>query len=441
MSGILEINDVALRMYSPEGEDIIEPGYALIDTDGGLLLGNAALEKSRINPPRTENDFWHWMDTQPIKAAARNYQHNADLVFAQLEDLYRRSGVNRELNLLVPSNYTPDQLSMLLGIAQHAGVEIRQVYDAALASSINHAGPGIQRLVYTDIYLHHCVITQLARVGDELSVAEFRVVPGAGLLNFFDAWLHGIADLFVRGSRFDPLHDAVTEQKAFDQIYAYYLNTNADGRARPDRLTIELENRHIELSRQQFSAMGESIYRKIQGVAESLDVSKDANRLISDRVARLPGWQEFVDAAPLPADSAIAGILEHEQDADGEGVGYITSLALPAGQSGEGVAAVGNVTVSTHLLCGAEALPLNPTVTYLEPSTSGVRLRSNRTPEVMASIENTGNGHQLKVIREGELSINGKAVNSATLGAGDLIRVDSSGVELVMIRVRGDGAH
>ena len=428
-------------MHPPEGEDIIEPGYALIDADGSLLLGNAALQKSRINPPKTENDFWHWMDTQPIKAAARNYQHNADLVFAQLDDLCRRSGDNRELNLLVPSNYTADQLSMLLGIAQHAGVEVRQVYDAALVSSINHADPGSERLVYTDLYLHHCVITLLVNEGDELRVAEFRVVPGAGLLNFFDAWLHGVADLFVRGTRFDPLHDAVTEQKAFDQIYAYYSKANTAGRAVRDRLTIELENRPVELSSQQFSAMGEVIYKRIQAVVDTLDSSNDAVHLISDRVARLPGWQGFLDATPLPADAAIQGVPDYDPESAEEGVGYITSLALPAVDPGDAVLSANNVAVATHLLRGTEALPLHPTVTYLEPGMGGVRLRADKSPDILASIERTGSGHELTVIRQGEVSVNGKSVVTAKLGAGDLIRVESSQVELVLIRVRGDGAH
>jgi hypothetical protein len=441
VTGVLEINDVALRMHSPDREDIVEPGFALVDVKDGLLLGQAALEKSRINPPRTENDFWHWMDTQPIKAAARSYQHNADLVFAQLEDLCRRSGDNRELNLIVPSNYSSDQLSMLLGIAQHAGVEVKQVYDAALVSTINNAGTGLERLVYMDMYLHHCVITRLVRVDDNLGVDEFRVVPGAGLLNFFDVWLHGVADLFVRGTRFDPLHDAHTEQKAFDQINGYYQSPITDGGANPDRLTIELENRHIELSRQQFSSMGEPILRKIQGVADSLDTDGSARRLVSDRIARLPGWEGFIGATPTGASAAVNGVLNRSTETDSDGVGYVVSLPLPADGPAESVIPKDDVVTATHLLRGLEALPLRRGTTYLEIAGSGVRLRSDKTQDALASLSNSGGEHDLTVFRDGEIAVNGDIVSSAALGLGDRIAVTSSGDELTLISVRTNGTN
>ena len=76
-SALFELNDARLRWVV--GDKVVESiGMALVESDGSVVFGDAAVVQSRLRPTHISSEYWHRLDTQPIKARAGNIQHHAD---------------------------------------------------------------------------------------------------------------------------------------------------------------------------------------------------------------------------------------------------------------------------------------------------------------------------------------------------------------------------
>src|SRR5690606_1965713 len=87
--------------------------------------------------------------------------------------------------------------------------------DAAVAASARPY-PGRQ-LVYVDAGLHRVSVTPL-RQQDEAVAESEHVLDAAGLASATDLLARWIADAFVMTTRFDPFHDAESEQALYDRL-------------------------------------------------------------------------------------------------------------------------------------------------------------------------------------------------------------------------------
>ena len=153
MTAVLEINDIGL-LLSIDAEPIFEsPGYAMVN-DKEILIGDAALAQSRLQPNRIQNRFWDQLSMEELPkpmAQARNY---ADLAFAHLKIISAQLADQAERRIVfsVPGTYDRQQLALLLGMAKECGLEVVGLVDTAVAAS-PHAVPG-HTLLFLDIFLH-----------------------------------------------------------------------------------------------------------------------------------------------------------------------------------------------------------------------------------------------------------------------------------------------
>ena len=144
----------------------------------------------------------------------------ADLAHAHLSSLLTepvRAGA-QELLLAVPPGYSREQLGLLIGIANECGIVARGLVDQGLAACATL--PAVPHMLHLDLHLHQATATlvEVARAESMLRRARYELLPGCGVLAFQQALAQSIAAAFVRETRFDPLHEAATEQRLYDRL-------------------------------------------------------------------------------------------------------------------------------------------------------------------------------------------------------------------------------
>ena len=139
-----------------------------------------------------------------------------DLVHGHLESVWREARARTsEVLLAVPGVYQERQLGRLVGIAQALGLPVSGIADAALAAA--SAGFSGERLLHVELGQRRAVVTQI-RQGASLVRERVASIERWGADEVQDAQMRGAAEAFVKQARFDPLHDAATEQALFDRL-------------------------------------------------------------------------------------------------------------------------------------------------------------------------------------------------------------------------------
>ena len=217
----IELNDAGIVAANAEGEIVgPSPGYAHMD-GSALLVGQPAMSRSRLNPRRSLNTFWDGLGTDPLSRPFPEQLTQADLAHRHLQefvtDLSEWQGeetVPRVL-LAIPGSFLTWQLGLLLGISRSAGLAVQGLVDSAVAAAVGKAPGGA--VFHLDVQLHRVVWTEL---DTSAGVSRRRVEENGsvGWVGLVDAWAKDIAAQFLRATRFDPLHNAASEQDLYNEI-------------------------------------------------------------------------------------------------------------------------------------------------------------------------------------------------------------------------------
>ena len=212
----LDVSDGGLLGLAEDGAVLgPSPGCALVDGDEPIF-GEEALRRSRLFPRLVASDFWSRLDAAPLGPPFPDGLSSADLVHGHLGGLWDRAKKGTgEVVLAVPGVYDERQLGLLLGIAQALEMPVTGLVDAAVAAA--SAGFPGERLLHVDLGLRRAVVTEI-RQGTSLVRERVARLDRWGQDEVLDAELRAAAAAFVRQSRFDPLHDAATEQALFDRL-------------------------------------------------------------------------------------------------------------------------------------------------------------------------------------------------------------------------------
>jgi hypothetical protein len=312
---VIEINDAAITASDGETVLLESPGYAIVERDQ-VLVGKAALRRTRLNPRATYDRFWNQLSLDRLSRRYDKVQHHADLAYHHLAAVWNaiKSDVD-EVIFAVPGTFSKKQLGLLLGVAKACAIPAVGLVDAALAAASQANGSGT--LWHVDIQLHHTVLTQL-HAGARLERVNVHTIPRTGLITMREAWMNAIADAFVRDARFDPTQLAHTEQALYDRLPSWLACLEAENYA-----TLELQTGHathrINLHRERLIQMTARLYQEIgQHVNSRLRPGESTMLLISHRLAQLPGLYEALSApsgcriASLEARATARGVLTNE---------------------------------------------------------------------------------------------------------------------------------
>ena len=354
----IEINDAGIEVGIDGEIADTSPGFAVMDGDK-LLVGAEAIKNARLLPRWTNNRFWNQLNTDALANATPTTRHHADLAFAHLEALWQpiKDDCDRVI-FLVPTFYDRDQLGLLLGMATECGIPVKGVADTALASAVDHVTS--DQVLHLDIHLHRITLTQLS-AGTLLRRGDTATIADTGMFTFWDRWANIVAKQFIQSSRFDPMHEAGTEQLLFNQLPAW-IETLTNQRASNFELTAQAATHSTAVSIDQLSTAGTQIYPAIVQAIRS-SVTADTSLLLSHRFSGFPGLQDSLGLVNnlkvinLPVDSAIHGAFTHADNiipADG-GLQHVLSLPIDRTTVTEKRALA---SAPTHLLVGHQALAI-----------------------------------------------------------------------------------
>lgn len=449
MTLLLELNDAGVRVHRDGAVAIDSPGYVHIDRKT-VLVGEAARQHAKLDPTRTENEFWQRLSRDELKQRNRVARYQADLAYLHLESLWKEADLTgAPVIAAVPGDYSKEQIALLLGMLRRLEAPVSAVVDLGVAGS-TRPRPG-RTLLHLDVHLHRAVLTAFEQ-GAVLDRIRTRSTREVGLVRLLDAWAFAVAGVFVRHTRFDPMHDAAVEQSLYDQLLGW-----ADLLSDRNELAVALHHggRHYEaeLHRRDIVAAAEGSYRLVSGfVSDELPADKPVTLQLTDRAARIPGLSETLARLPeveiveLPADSASAGLdrLYLPRQSDG-GVPYVTSKPWFDRDSLDrhvDALATFRRTLPTHVLVGARARPLGDSLTVgtalngsdalILEDVEGLR------PEHL-ELRREGDQVVVAALSDGETLINGvPAQPGQAVAAGDWLRVGSPGAELLLIAVDED---
>ena len=459
----IELTDPGVLISDDRGVIVDpSPGYAHLEGTS-LLVGQEARARSRLNPRRSLNDFWDKLGTDPLPRPFPEQLNQADLVYRHLEELWKQAtkaiGDDDAIEgvlLAVPGSFLTWQLGLVLGIARSAGLPVSGLIDSALASAAGHSSSG--RVLHLEILLHRFVWTEMDGSSGliRLRVEESGAV---GLSSLHDAWAKLIADQFVRSTRFDPMHNATSEQALYDSLPGW-LEILKDNDVAEASLEYGGREYTINVARSQIVAAVEDQIRTISDMSLALsDADVAAQLLLTPIAATVPGLRSRLvelgaaEVVELPRGAAAAGALAHraQLEVDGDELPFVIRLGEISGQK-ESAKEDRSSTIGgsqaeprrrpTHLVYAGMAYPIGE-----EPFWLGVALAGDqRGLNLSGATAGISRSHchirryDNRVLIEDHSTygtyLNERPINgSGEAGAGDLIRLGSPGIKIPLIAV------
>lgn len=362
------------------------------------------------------------------------------------------------LRIAVPPALDTDALGWVLAACREAALAVDGFHDAA---ALAVAALGLEgEVIVPAVGLTQLSVTRVVVADGEARRRAARVSREAGLLSVQQRWLEMIAEAMVLRSRFDPLHEAASEQRLYD-----LLPTAAARAAREGSATLELPagaaSCAVTLSRDQFAAAARPLTRALVASVDALrSDGAPPTLLLSETLLELPGVVEALSALP--------GVRLHAMDADlvaraasmlpvvADAAAEATAVEVPLRRGIAVGAILGEArvveitpeaarTAPTHVLWRGSAIPLVPG-TALEvgraPAADGIRLDEGLAgvSRLHCTLRHGPEGVQVIDHAAYGTWLNGRRIaGRARLAAGDRLRIGDPGVELALIAV-GSGA-
>jgi FHA domain-containing protein len=460
----LELIDSGLLLARQRGEtsEVLTevPGIAFLGDDT-TLTGSAAVERIRLNPLLAHTNFWRGLSTEDLTRPSRLARTTADIAFAQAEQLLGPHKSDGESVLLaVPAGYSREQLPLLLGVINETGVRVSGLVDAALAACSLEPAPA--RVLHLDLELHQAILTVLEYSGGDrsgLKRSRYEIALRHGVLDLHQTVRQLVAETFIRKTRFDPLHDASTEQRLVGQV-----PTLLDQLREQEQTVVAMQfgdrPLEVEIERAQVIAALEPHYVELLRLVQGARVAGMQIQLrLAPRIAAYPGLVERFgtlrdcEVRLLPRGAAALGTLQYEAAVSRpDSLALVYHLPIARAAGGEAAAAAPEATPAplrpTHLLFQGRAWRISDQPLVIGWSVSQER----RALTLPSSSPGLSRSHCTVVRRNGAVMIEdhstyGSYVNEervagrTALTVGDRLRLGSPGVTLELIQlVNDDGA-
>lgn len=431
---LIEIHDAGVRVLLDGKVVCASPGVAVIEKSE-VIVGRAAEARAHFEPRAVNTRFWQQLNETPLRQKNRKCRHHADLAYHHLSAVLAEAGRPDEAIIAVPSTFEPQQLALLLGIAAACGLRVSGLVDYAVAALAGTAAPGAYAVA--ELYQHHAAVTSV-RVGEKVRREAVVSIDQSGLSRIHEACVDLIADAFLEQSRFDPLHEAATEQLLYTHLPGWLNEARTAGEL---SLAIEYDGARFaaRIPVREILRITEMV---LAPVAEA--VPSDSMLVLAPWLARQPGAVSHLpDSITLPENAVQIGTSQHRLALGTGKDGVAFTLELPRttkptleSRASESVPHVNRAargaTHPTHVLGGAIAHALTPEPLNL--SADGKISRAGAQP-VPCSLAMEGPLARLKV-SSGSVLVNGRHVaDDCTVLAGDRISFDGGQAAFMAIRV------
>jgi len=387
MVDALHINDNNLVLDSA-GQRTVSQGYAWLKDDQVLFdldENDSPVSHCRLAPQQINNRYWQQCEQSAIPTNGAGMRHAADLVWQHLNQLREQKNLT-ELILVVPSHYQESNLQLLLGIAKASQLQIKGLVNKAVVALRDRVHANGEYWHF-DVQLHQTVCSRIDVANGLVSLGEVEVLSDVGIHLMQEALLRGLQNNFIQNDRFDPLHDAATEQQLFDQLPNIAMQLADSGKASVG-LQHQKRKHNTTLDSKEWQALLTPFADRLLNLSGSATASHiDFNAAFGTAgldILTKAGFIQIYEQANVPLSE-----LEHAENS--ASVVYRTDLPLSANKKnnadiGGGIAintqpnqsVVGEVAKqkdhqasspvqrksetalpqATHLLCGGKAMPI-----------------------------------------------------------------------------------
>jgi len=330
-AGIMAADSTSAKLLQIDGQADESPGFALPEKTG-LLVGKAAESKAHLLPRQIINHFWDHLNTDPLEQPGQHGpQSTAEIAYRHLDRIWQQIQKNGdEIIIAVPGHYNRQQLGLILGIANELSIPVKGFVPLALAAAPG-AHPG-KMILHLDIHLHRLEVTYLKQ-GQQLTLEDSVAGPEKGLIYLHRQWAEAIGQEFMSSTRFDPFHQAASEQELYDRLPGIFFNLQHSPSIAFD-MTGGSRTYGITLTRDLIARKAATVYTEIGQIIEGLRTQHGENEpsvilQLTHRLARLPGCKEML------AGIKAAEILELEKGAGARGVLEIWQQLSDQSDSGE----------------------------------------------------------------------------------------------------------
>jgi hypothetical protein len=353
---VLELNDQALLIHTEQGQSISEPGFAQL-TSKGIETGEVARSIAWRSPQSSFNQYWRQLNQLPLPSNQRWARHNADIAFAQIEQLLNATAAPEKLILSVPGSFSDEQMSLVTGLIDASSSQLHAVIDSALA-----AGLDCQNQTWiVELQLHQTVVSliqpQDKGTQGSIEVVQQELIPDLGIMTIYNSVARHVSNSLVSEYRYDPLHNSEGEQTIYDQIPTWLSTLTV----KPE-VTISISSPKGELPlvlrKHKIEELIESRLAKLTEILESTEkhdvVFTHSGAIIGRLVSR------FATARLLSADQGCRNCFSVQQEIalESEQLHRIRSLKTGLLSDKITINQTHQSGYATHLLYNNQAWPL-----------------------------------------------------------------------------------
>jgi hypothetical protein len=449
---VIQLDDRAVT-FARDGQVLSTAPSTVWDGSAGEPAGTNAWNALRRHPTATSTRHLGALLSQPAVS-----DRSVALVAAELVRRLAGTppGAGESIWMATPARASEHGLSAMLAIARSLSLPVEGFVDTAVASV---AALGLERsAIVLEIGLHHAAATYVDRDGAQVRRRRTASSERGGLLAFYQGWLELVSTTMVKRTRFDPLHDAATEQMLFDSLAHWARDAAIEG-AVSAVLTKADERFEVTLTRDQFAQAGQGLHREIVRLLHELRPAGAPVALVVPTViGQLPGicdeLERFVDCelvrVPDGFAAAVISGLDLPGRASSDPVRLLRRLPMTAQEQRPGVD-----EVERHELGAREALVAPPSHLLLdgqvhllgaEPLMIGRSVAGPGTICLPDGLAGVSRRHCTLVAEGGERMlldhsrfgtyVNGERVaERVRVRAGDRVRIGDPGIELALIAV------
>ena len=425
---VIELNDNALRVGDDTGILAESPGFALVSENKKLVLGEAAKQQARIHPTDSYNRYWHELSIDPVSHTP-GIRHFADIAYAHLLHLAEAGEIDGDVIFAVPGNFTRAHLAILLGLVNQSPFRAAGLVDSALAA-VSSVKPQFDSYVYAEMQLHQVVLTKIVVDNDILKRESVIQVPGVGSQNFMDLMMQLATDLFIQQCRFNPQHDAESEQQLYNALPRWLQQDDGDQNSLLLELTANTAVHTAKMPRESLISNLSRHYKAIGQQVTELAAADNSKLLLSPEFAGLPGFHSFLSKSIkielLPVDAISKSVFQNRasiirSDEQLELVTTLTKISEAAKENDKHAskAVAKAIDTATHVLIGSTAIPLG----------------NADLPEQLGRIEKQDEAFYLDSGKQEFILNQHKVVGKHELSLGDLIQSSEGSEAIRLIQV------
>lgn len=447
----IELNDAALTGATSAGVVFSEPGSALVE-NGHAQFGAAAQQAACLQPRLFNDRYWSELSDKPLIGAAAELQTAADLVHAQLKQLWASAANGVEqVAFAVPSAWTTEQLGLLLGVSEELGIPLQGITRLPVAAT-RRPYPDYE-LLHIEAGLHTVSVSRML-AGEAAIAAEPETVDGTGLARLRAVTLQYFARCFLQDSRFDPLQDAASEQQLYDQLDEWLRLLN---KSESVELSFEWHGNTYTAQTNVAGlteALRECCQPLIQALRSLVSIEQASALQIDARLAEFPGIVALLlelpasDVFVLEAGAAARGLVARQDQFSNANGSYSLTKSLPLDQAAAVAsaqsAAAPSVSLPTHVLFEGTAYRITsqPFLIGAEISAADygviVPARYSGVSRQHCSIELSEGRVRLNDHSRYGTLLNGRKIDaSAVLQPGDVVSVGNPACDFRLIAERG----